>query len=98
VNGLRKYEVVFVLRPDLDEEKNAAVLDKFQSLIESHGGEITKLDKWGKRRLAYEVKDFREGFYILVKMNAEPKVAAELDRVFKITDEVLRHIIVREDE
>jgi len=95
---LRKYEVVFVLRPDLDEEKNAAVVDKFQSLIESHGGEITKLDKWGKRRLAYEVKDFREGFYILVKMNAETKVAAELDRVFKITDEVLRHIIVREDE
>lgn len=95
---MRKYEVVFILRPDLDEEKNAAVIDKFKGLIESHGGEILKLDKWGKRRLAYEVKDLREGFYIIVHMNAEPKVAAELDRVFKITDEVLRHIIVREDE
>jgi len=95
---LRKYEVVFILRPDLDEEKNAAIADRFQSLVETHGGEITKLEKWGKRRLAYEVKGFREGFYVLVKMNAEPKVAAELDRVIKITDEVLRHIIVREDE
>ncbi|MGI6492464.1 MAG: 30S ribosomal protein S6 [Pelotomaculum sp.] len=95
---MRKYEVVFVLRPDLDEENNAAVIDKFTSLIESHGGEITKLDKWGKRRLAYEVKDFREGYYTLIQMNAEPKVAQELDRVFRITDTVLRHIIVREDE
>jgi len=98
VNALRKYEVVFVLRPDLDEEKSAAVLERFRGLIESHGGEILKLDKWGKRRLAYEVKDFREGVYIIVHMNAQSKVAAELDRVFKITDEVLRHIIVREDE
>jgi len=95
---LRKYEVVFVLRPDLDEEKNAAVIEKFKSLIESHGGEILKLDKWGKRRLAYEINDLKEGFYIILHMNAESKVATELDRVFKITDEVLRHIIVREDE
>jgi small subunit ribosomal protein S6 len=94
---LRKYEVVYVLRPDLDEEKNAALVEKFKDLIESQGGEIIKIDKWGKRRLAYEVKDLREGVYILVHMNAEPKVATELDRIFKITDEVLRHIIVRED-
>lgn len=94
---MRKYEVVYVLRPDLDEEKNAALVEKFKDLIESQGGEIIKIDKWGKRRLAYEVKDLREGVYILVHMNAEPKVAIELDRIFKITDEVLRHIIVRED-
>ncbi len=95
---MRKYEVVFVLRPDLDEEKSAAVMERFKNLIESQGGEVLKLDKWGKRRLAYEVKDFREGVYIIVHMNAQSKVATELDRVFKITDEVLRHIIVRIDE
>jgi small subunit ribosomal protein S6 len=98
VNGLRKYEVVFVLRPDLDEEKNTGVIEKFKTLIESHGGEVVKLDKWGKRRLAYEIKDFKEGFYVLIQMNADSKVATELSRVFKITDEVLRHMIVREDE
>jgi len=94
---LRKYEVVFVHRPDLDEEKSTALIERFKDLIETHGGEVLKIDKWGKRRLAYEVKDLREGVYIIVQMNAEPKVATELDRVFKITDEVLRHIIVRQD-
>lgn len=95
---MRKYEVVFVHRPDLDEEKSAALIERFKDLIETNGGEVLKIDKWGKRRLAYEVKDLREGVYIIVHMNAEPKVATELDRVFKITDEVLRHIIVREDQ
>lgn len=95
---MRKYEVVFVHRPDLDEEKSAALIERFKDLIEKQGGEVLKIDKWGKRRLAYEVKDLREGVYIIVHMNAEPKVATELDRVFKITDEVLRHIIVREDQ
>lgn len=94
---MRKYEVVFVHRPDLDEEKSTALIERFKDLIETHGGEVLKIDKWGKRRLAYEVKDLREGVYIIAHMNAEPKVATELDRVFKITDEVLRHIIVRQD-
>ena len=95
---MRKYEVIFILRPDLDEEQNTEVIEKFKTLIESHGGEILKLDKWGKRKLAYEVKKFREGLYVLIQMKAESKVATELDRVFKITDEVLRHMIIREDE
>ncbi|MDD4168988.1 MAG: 30S ribosomal protein S6 [Desulfotomaculaceae bacterium] len=95
---MRKYEVVYILRPDLDEEKNTEVIEKFNDLIVSQGGEIIKLDKWGKRRLAYEVRDFREGFYVVLHINAESKVSSELDRVFKITDEVLRHIIIREEE
>jgi len=95
---LRKYEVVFILRPDLDEEKNTAVIEKFKDLVVSQGGEVLKLDKWGKRRLAYEVKGVREGFYVILHINAEPEVSSELDRVFKITDEVLRHIIIREEE
>jgi len=73
------------------------VIEKFKGIIESHGGEIKKLDKWGKRKLAYEVKDFREGYYVVLQVKAEPKLAAELDRVFKITDEVLRHMIVRQE-
>lgn len=95
---MRKYEVVFVLRADLDEEKNQAFIDKFKAVVENKGGEIVKLDKWGKRRLAYEVKDLREGFYVVMKMNATPEAAAELERIFKITDEILRHMIVREED
>lgn len=94
---MRKYEVVYILRPDLEEEKNNAVIEKFRELVESNGGEIVKTDKWGKRKLAYEVRDFREGSYVVLQMNADSKVAAELDRVFKITDEVIRHMIVHDD-
>lgn len=95
---MRKYETVFILRPELDEEKTTEALEKYRSLIENNGGEIASIDKWGKRRLAYEIKDTKEGIYIISKFNADPKAASELDRIFKISDEILRHIIVREDE
>ncbi len=95
---MRKYELIFIIRPDLEEEANEAVIEKFKSLIESLGGEILKLDKWGKRRLAYEVKDFQEGFYVIIWFEAEFKVTTELDRVMKISDDVLRHMIVRAGE
>ncbi|MEW5953074.1 MAG: 30S ribosomal protein S6 [Bacillota bacterium] len=95
---MRLYEVVFVLRPELDEEAVAVLMEKFKNLIESRGGEITRLDKWGKRRLAYEINKVREGIYMLLHYKGEPAIAHELDRVIKITDGVLRFIIVREDE
>jgi len=98
VSGLRKYEVVYVIRPDLDEEETTSVIDRFTDLVTKQGGEMIKIDKWGKRRLAFEVKDFREGFYVIMHIDAEPQVADELDRVFKITDSIIRHIIVREEE
>jgi small subunit ribosomal protein S6 len=98
VKSLRKYEVVYVIRPDLDEENTTAVIDRFSELVKTQGGEVLNIDKWGKRRLAFEVKDFREGFYVIMHMNAEPQVADELDRVFKITDSIIRFIIVRDDE
>ena len=98
VNCLRKYEIIFILRPDLDEEKNQATIDKFKGIIENNGGEVAKLDKWGKRRLAYEINDLREGFYVVSQVKATPDIIAELDRIFKITDEVMRHMIVKEEE
>ena len=95
---MRKYEVVYIIRPDLDEEANTAVIDRFSDLVATQGGEVLKIDKWGKRRLAFEVKDFREGFYVVMHIDAQSAVATELDRVFKISDSVIRHIIVREEE
>ena len=91
------YESLFILRPDLDEEKIAEMMEKFKVLIENNGGEVTKLDKWGRRRLAYEIKHLHEGLYIILQFKADQAVVKELDRVFKITDEVIRHIIKRED-
>lgn len=95
---MRKYELMFVIRPDLDEEKMVAVEEKFTALINNNGGEIVTLDKWGKRRLAYEINDYREGFYILVNFKGEARTAQELDRVMKITDEILRFMILSKED
>lgn len=92
---MTSYETVFILRPDLDDEKAGEVVEKFKSLIENHGGEITKLERWGKRRLAYEINHINEGVYMIIQFKAQSAVAQELDRVFKITDGILRHIIVQ---
>jgi small subunit ribosomal protein S6 len=94
---VRKYEVMFIVKP-LEEEATNAVITKFETLITNNGGTIDKIDRWGKRRLAYEVKDFMDGFYVLMYFSAEPKVIKELDRVMKITEEILKHMIIREEE
>lgn len=94
---MRKYEIIFIVRP-LDEEATNAVIDKFAKLIAANGGTIEKEDRWGKKRLAYEIKKETEGFYVLFYTNCEPDCINECDRVMKITDEVLKHMIVRSEE
>jgi len=94
---MRKYEAMYVIRPDLDEEQTTAVLDRFQNLLIGQGATITKTEKWGKRRLAYEVKGHLEGQYVVVEFEGETKAAAELERVLKITDEVIRHLVVKQE-
>ncbi|CAH1224386.1 30S ribosomal protein S6 [Paenibacillus plantiphilus] len=92
---MRKYEVMYIIRPDVEQESVQAITDKFQGII-SNGGEVTKHDVMGKRRLAYEIEKFRDGIYVLVQFNATPEVVSELDRVMKITDEVVRSMIVKD--
>lgn len=94
---MRKYEVIFIVRP-LEEEPTNAVIEKFTKLIQDNGGTIDKEDRWGRKRLAYEIKDNQEGYYCLLNITAEPACVKECDRVMKITDEILKHMIVREDE
>ncbi|MGZ9585956.1 30S ribosomal protein S6 [Paenibacillus marinisediminis] len=92
---MRKYELMYIIRPDVEQEAVQAVVEKFQGVI-SNGGEITKHDVLGKRRLAYEIKKFRDGIYVLVNFTAEPAVVAELDRQLKIADEVIRHLVTND--
>lgn len=94
---MRKYEVVFILRL-AEEEATNAVVSKFETLITNQGGEVEKIDRWGKKRLAYEIKDVTDGYYVLINFAAEPPVVKELDRVAKITEEVLKHMVVKLDE
>lgn len=95
---MRGYEVLYIIRPDLEEEKVQEVVDKFKNLLETQGATVSNVDKWGKRRLAYEVKDRREGIYVQMNFKAESGVSAELERVLRITDDVIRYLIVKEGE
>ncbi len=92
-----KYETVYIIRPDLSEEETAAIVERFKGLAEQHGT-VEGVDEWGKRRLAYEIADFTEGYYVLMSFSSGPEFPAELDRVFKITDGIIRSIIVCKDE
>lgn len=93
---MRKYELMYIIRTDIEQELVQSTVEKFQGIITNGGGEITKHDLMGKRRLAYEIKKFRDGHYVLVQFNAEPAVVTELDRVLKISDEVIRVLIVND--
>ncbi|WP_405105744.1 30S ribosomal protein S6 [Paenibacillus sp. FSL K6-1217] len=92
---MRKYEVMYIIRPDIEQEAVQAAVEKFQGII-SNGGEITKHDVQGKRRLAYEIKKHRDGVFVLVNFTAEPAVVTELERIMKISDEVIRYLITND--
>jgi small subunit ribosomal protein S6 len=95
---MRNYETLFIIDPNLDEEAIKNLIEKFKGLIETNGGEITNLDEWGKRRLAYKVENLTEGYYVLINFKGEPAVAQDLERVFKITDGIVRYLIIRNEE
>ncbi len=95
---MRQYEVMCIIRPDLEEEQTAELVEKINRIVTDGGGEVTELDAWGVKRLAYEIKDYTEGYYVVMKCRAEHAVVSELDRIFRITDGILRHIIIREDQ
>ena len=94
---MAKYETMLVTSAALDEEASTALVGKFKTLIEAHGT-IDSVDEWGKRRLAYPINKQEEGVYTLIKFTCTPEFPAELDRVYKITDGVLRTSIVAEAE
>ena len=93
---MRKYETIFILHPSLDEEAVKANIEKFKGVIENGGGTIENVDFWGKRKLAYEISKVSEGYYTLINFTAGTELPRELDRIFRITDGVIRHIIVNE--
>jgi len=87
-----KYELMYIIDVDLGEEQIAAMVEKFKTLIEANGS-IDELDEWGKRKLAYLINDKPDGYYVLVKFTSAPEFPAELDRVLKITDGIMRSMI-----
>ncbi|MBS4196553.1 30S ribosomal protein S6 [Lederbergia citri] len=94
---MRKYEIMYIIRPNVEEEAKAAVVERFNNILTSQGAEIIESKDWGKRRLAYEIEDFRDGFYRLIHTNAEPEAVQEFDRLAKISDDIIRHIVVKDE-
>ena len=90
---MKNYELVYVVRPNAEDEVKEAVLNKIQEVI-SANGEVEKVDTWGNRKLAYQIAKFSEGFYVLVKFKASADLPKELDRNLKINENVIRHMIV----
>ena len=95
---MRPYEVMIIFDSTLEEDAIRAELDRSTELIRSRGGNPGKVERWGRRRLAYEIRKQRDGYYVLMEANAEPAVMDELDRTLTLADPVLRHKVVRVPE
>lgn len=92
-----KYELMYIINPNLSEEETAVVVEKFKALVEQNGT-LEEMEEMGKRKLAYEINYISEGYYVLVKFTSGPDFPAELDRVLGITDGILRSLITRRPE
>ena len=95
---MNNYEINYIIRPNIEEEAKAELIARFDSILTDNGAEVIESKDWAKRRLAYEIKDFREGIYHIVKISAsDAKAIDEFDRLAKINSDILRHIIVKEE-
>ena len=88
-----KYEVLYIIDATIGEEETKAIVEKFKAMVEENGT-LNGIDEWGKRRLAYAIDDMTEGYYVLVEFTSKPEFPAELDRIFNITEEVIRSMII----
>ena len=95
---MNKYELAVVVSAKIEDDERAAVVEKAKALVERFGGQITNVDDWGKKRLAYEVQKMKEAFYYFIQFDAESSVPAEIESRIRILDYVIRYLCVRRDE
>ncbi|HLR20028.1 MAG TPA: 30S ribosomal protein S6 [Staphylococcus sp.] len=96
---MRTYEVMYIVRPNIEEDAKKAVVERFNGILSENSSEVLEVKDWGKRRLAYEINDFSEGYYNIVRIQTEDNEATdEFQRLAKINDDIIRYIVIREDE
>ncbi|MGQ9509504.1 MAG: 30S ribosomal protein S6 [Thermodesulfobacteriota bacterium] len=95
---MRKYETIFILNPDLEQEQTQSAIEKVKEIITQGNGEILKFEDWGKRKLAYQVRKKSKGHYILIHFSGTPTILSELERNYRVMDSIIKFIIVRLDE
>lgn len=91
---MKKLDIMYVVNPDLNTEAINSITQKYENIVKNNHGNVIKTDLWGKKRLAYEIQNFQEGTYILMVFEGEPNCIRELDRLIRIDENVLRHMIV----
>lgn len=95
---MRHYETIFIISPELSEDETGTVVEKFSGILTDAGAVMVKVENWGRRRLAYEVKKFNKGYYVLFDYGAEPAAVTEMERNFKIDERVIRFLTVKQDD
>lgn len=96
---MRRYELVVIVSPDVAEDDVPDAVDRLvRRPVESEGGELQEIDSWGRRKLAYPIQRYQEGNYVLTQLNMDPQKTGELERSLQISEEVLRHLLIRLDE
>ena len=96
---MRTYEIMYIVRPNIEEDAKKALVERFNGILASEGSEVLEEKAWGKRRLAYEINDFKEGFYNIVRIKTDNnKSTDEFQRLAKINDDIIRYIVIREDQ
>jgi len=93
----RDYELGFILTPEVNEEQTRTILERIEQIATNYGGQIMRVNQWGRRRLAYPIQHHRDGFYVFIDMVLTPETVSELDRTLKVSEEVMRHLIKLRD-
>ena len=95
---MNKYELAVVVSAKIEDDERAATIERVKEIITKHGGTITNVDEWGKKRLAYEVQKMREAFYYFIQFEGEATVPAEIESRIRLMENVVRYLVVRQDE
>ena len=94
---MNKYECMYILKPNLEDEKRNELIKRFSDIIEKNGGKIIDVDEWGVKKMAYAINYIKDGYYILTHFEANPDLPLELERNFKINEDVMRFLVLRQD-
>ncbi len=95
---MRKYELMLAINPQFEEEELASLIEKVKKIISKEKGEVTNINKWGKRKLAYEIKDFTEAIYVVMKFNIDELSISEFERVLKLEEKIIRYLLILQKE
>lgn len=95
---MKNYEIMYIIRPNIEEEARKELIERFTNILTDNGATIEKVDELGSRRLAYEINDFRDGYYVVINFKGDQQAVNEFDRLAKFSDDIIRHMVIRLDE